>query len=325
MNRMNTICNIRRRKIIAWAALLGMGDALAGERASPISLLVGYSPGGLADTTARLVAHELSVALDRPVVVKNLPGASGLRAINEFLQVQNDQHTLMLLDTSSIIAHELVHSDNTGIGQALPIGIVGKTPFALAVSSQSRIQDVAGLLTWARQQPQKINYGSPGVNSVQHMAAHVLLAKSQVQGQHIAYQGGVQMLSDLFTQKLDFGVMSISLAEQYVRTGQLRVLAVTGEQRSPWLPSVPTLSETHQGLMAYSTAYLFAAPQTNAALYRQLSSAWQSSLSQPDWVSRLNTLSLERPSANTRETTRSFLDEKQLARSMKHRAPTHGY
>jgi tripartite-type tricarboxylate transporter receptor subunit TctC len=325
MNLSNTIHNIHRRKIIALAALLGVGDAWSGDDASPISLLVGYSPGGLADTTARLVAQELSLALHRPVVVKNLPGASGLRAINELLQAQKDPDKLMLLDTSSLIAHESATSDQADIAQALPVGIVGKTPFALAVSSQSRIENLAGLLAFGRQHPQKINYGSPGVNSVHHMAVHVLLMKSQVQGQHIAYQGGVQMLSDLFTQKIDLGVMSISLAEQYVRTGQLRVLAVTGEQRSPLLPSVPTLSETHQGLIAYSTGYLFAAPQTNAALYRQLIRAWQASLNKPDWVSRLNNLSLERPSANTLETTRSFLYEKQLARSMKPPALTHGH
>jgi tripartite-type tricarboxylate transporter receptor subunit TctC len=280
---------------------------------TPLSLIVGYPPGGLADASARYIANELSMALHRPVWVRNTPGANGIRAFNEFVQSDKEHQQLMLLDTSTIIALHRIEQNLKGSAHILPVGIIGKTPFALAAPAQNNIKTISELIKFAKKNPQKINYGSPGEHTVQHLIARLLLEKSAVEGQHIPYQGGAQILADLLTQKLDFAVLSIPLADQYVKNGKLRILAITAEHRSPKLPTVPTLAETYTGLFAYSTAYLFASPQTTISLYRDLTNAWQSLLIREDFRERLNNWSLEKPSADLTKVMKSFSDEQRMA------------
>jgi len=297
MNRWAVALKFGRRLFFAYFCLITSDlvwlPSVTAAPLSPVTLYVGYSPGGLADQLARYAATLLSDELQRPVQVKNFSGANGVRASTEVAQAGPENPSLLLGDTALVIAYQTVPLSASDPLKFLPIGTLGYTPFALTVAASSRITHLAELLDDLHKNPATANYGSPGIYSVHQLSAIHLLQKARIKAQHIPYQGGSQMLSDLITQRLTFGFLSIPLARQYESTLQLRTIAVTGPVRSVRLPHVPTLSETYPGMSAVSYAYLLAAPQTDPMLYRKISEAWGKILNKSAAVSGLQALGME--------------------------------
>lgn len=261
---------------MAWLGLQHLQAAWAAT-AHPkqvVQLLVGYSPGGLADRLSRVAAAHLSQEIKQQITVRNLSGASGIRAGLEAQRSSDGSGVLLFADSSLIIA-QLTSSSNTPDLQRFdPVGTLGHTPFVIAVPAASPFQTLGELLSFLHQSPDAANYGSPGIYSIHHLCVEMLLQRAEAHAEHIPYQGGTAMISDLLQQRLTFGVVSIQLAHQYVRQQQLRALAVTGSERSPQMPEVPTLSETYPGFSAVSTAYLMAAPNMEPDLYRAIVMSW---------------------------------------------------
>jgi len=275
--------------LVCWLGLQPLQSAWGSDpnSAQAVKLLVGYPPGGLADRLSRLTADYLSQELKRQITVKNLGGANGIRAGLEAQNSNNDAAVLLFADSSLIVA-QLTSSNNTSDLQLFdPVGTMGFTPFAVAVPTASPFRTLQELMSFIRQNPGAANYGSPGVYSVHQLGIERLLQRAGVKAQHIPYQGGTAMLSDLLQQRLTFGVVSIQLAQQHVHQNQLRVLAVTGSARSPQMPDVPALSETYPRFSAVSTAYLLAAPNMEPGLYKAIVSSWRRLMSNSKLTQKL--------------------------------------
>lgn len=291
--------------LVAWLGLQTLQPAW-GSTTSPtqaVQLLVGYPPGGLADRLSRLAASHLSQELKRQITVKNLGGANGIRAGLEAQQSSDGSAVLLFADSSLIVA-QLGSSNNApDLQQFGAVGTMGFTPFAIAVPAASPFQTLAELLSFIRQNPGTANYGSPGVYSVHQLSAEMLLQRAGAKAQHIPYQGGAAMLSDLLQQRLTFGVVSIQLAQQHVRQQQLRVLAVTGSARSPVMPDVPALSETYTRFSSVSTAYLLAAPNMEPALYRTIVASWRRLINSSELPQKLEEAGMEGGMRNDTEAT----------------------
>lgn len=253
----------------------------------------GLCPRGLADRLSRLAAAHLAHELKRPVAVKNVSGANGVRAGLEALQSGEGAPVLLFADSSLIVAHQLGTAHAPDLQTFMPVGTMGFTPFAIAVAAASPWQTLPELVNHIRQNPASSNYGSPGVYSVHQLAAEMLLQNAQAKAQHIPYQGGAPMLSDLLQHRLTFGVVSIQLAQQYLRQQQLRVLAVTGPSRSPPMPDAPAVAEFFPKITAVSTAYLLAAPGMERGLYSKLVTAWRRAMTSAELSQRLQDMGME--------------------------------
>ena len=286
---------------LAWAITASVTPS------NSLELLVGYAPGGLADRLARQVAAQLSQALKQPITVKNLVGASGVRAGLEALK-SHDGAVLLFADSSMIVAHQLTdHAPDLRLFG--PVGTMGFTPFAISVSAASALKTLPELLDFMRQNPSQANYGSPGVYSVHQLSAEMLFQKAQVKAQHIPYQGGVHMLSDLLHQRLTFGLVSIQLAQQQAGQTQLRVLAVTGPLRSPQMPDVPALSEFYPRLSAVSTGYLLAAPNMSQSQYKNVVTAWRQVMTHSEMKQGLEKAGMEGNMGNDQEASAMIRQE----------------
>lgn len=277
-------------------------NIFAVETPSPIDLLVAYPPGGLADQAARITATELSIALQRQVIVKNVPGANGARLINEVLNSNNKQISIILIDSSIIVAQEILGAAKVNLSKLQPIGILGRTSFAIVVPATSKIYSLSDLLNdFNNHSGINITYGTPGIYSIHHLIVELLIHKANINATHIPYQGGSQMINDIISERIDFGILSIPTANQYVKSNMMRAIAVTGSTRSSTWPSIPTLSEKFPELSSVSTGYIFASPNINNFLYHEILKAWSKILENTPIKVQLSNISMEGPSSNLNE------------------------
>lgn len=239
------------KKILLSFCLLmfGMGPSLAAWPDRNITLIVPWSPGGSTDILARMLADHLTRALGQTVIVDNKAGASGNIGANVVAKAKPDGYTL-LIDTMS------THAINPALFAQMPfnsetdftpISLVAFVTNTLVVNPALAVNNVAELVAYAKANPGKLNYASAGSGSTNHISAAMFELAAGVQMTHIPYKGGAPAVLDTVagqTQVL-FGAGTQSLP--HVKTGKLKLLAVTESARSPQLPDTPTVGETLPG------------------------------------------------------------------------------
>jgi tripartite-type tricarboxylate transporter receptor subunit TctC len=267
-------------KIIYKSLLLGLiaiaGIANAQEWPTrPISLIVSYPPGGTADLMARTVATPLGKLLGTSVVVENKPGASGQIAASYVAKSNADGYTLML-DASS-------YSVNPSLFPKLPydpnkdfktLAVLAQYPNVLLVNPSFPAKSVKELVAMAKAKPNSISYASSGNGSAQHLAGALFEVKAGVEMQHIPYKGGGPALNDVIGGQVPVFFGSVASTKQYVDSGKLNALAVTGKKRASSMPSVPTMAEAGvAGYEVYEWNGIFAPAATPAPILIKLSDA----------------------------------------------------
>ncbi len=239
------------KKILLSFCLLmfGMGPSLAAWPDRNITLIVPWSPGGSTDILARMLADHLTRALGQTVIVDNKAGASGNIGANVVAKAKPDGYTL-LIDTMS------THAINPALFAQMPfnsetdftpISLVAFVTNTLVANPALAVNNVAELVAYAKANPGKLNYASAGSGSTNHISAAMFELAAGVQMTHIPYKGGAPAVLDTVagqTQVL-FGAGTQSLP--HVKTGKLKLLAVTESARSPQLPDTPTVGETLPG------------------------------------------------------------------------------
>jgi tripartite-type tricarboxylate transporter receptor subunit TctC len=243
--------------------------------ARPINLIVSYPPGGTADLMARTIATPLGKILGTSIVVENKPGASGQIAASYVAKANPDGYTLML-DASS-------YSVNPSLFPKLPydpnkdfktLGILAQYPNVLLVNPSFPAKSVKELVSMAKAKPNSIAYASSGNGSAQHLAGALFEIQAGVEMQHIPYKGGGPALNDVLGGHVPVFFGSVASTKQYVDTGKLNALAVTGKKRASSMPTVPTMAEAGvAGYEVYEWNGIFAPAATPAAIVLKLSEA----------------------------------------------------
>ena len=241
----------------------------------PISLVVSYPPGGTADLMARTIAGPLGKALGTSVVVENKPGASGQIAAAYVAKANADGYTLML-DASS-------YSVNPSLFPKLPydpnkdfktLGVLAQYPNVLLVNPSFPVKSVKELVAIAKAKPNGISYASSGNGSAQHLAGALFEVKAGVEMQHIPYKGGGPALNDVVGGQVPVFFGSVASTKQYVETGKLNALAVTGKKRASSMPNVPTMAEAGvSGYEVYEWNGIFAPAATPAVILVKIADA----------------------------------------------------
>ena len=212
----------------------------------PIRLVVPLSPGGFADTPARMLAPRLSEQLGKPIIVENRPGAGGTIGWESVAKAAPDGHTLAITGSTQLIgAHLYKKLPYDTFKDFTHITMVASGPYVLVVNAQKlAVNSVRELIAAARAQPGKLDFGSSGNGSSQHLVGALFNAMAGVELNHVPYKGSGPAMQDLLAAQIGISFAGVPNVLGHVRSGKLRALAVTTPRRWSELPEVPTLAES---------------------------------------------------------------------------------
>ncbi len=236
-----------------------LGQAAETYPSRPVRLLVGFSPGGLTDQLARLYGQKLGEALGKPFVVDNRPGAGGNIAVQMLAQAPADGYTLVMAANYVAINAALNRNSYDWERDLKPIALVASTPNIVVVPVNSPLHSVRDLIA-AGKTPGKLTYGTAGVGSTTHMAAELFNAMSGTAMTHVPYKGVSPAELDLVSGTVSLMFDSITTAAPLVNSGRLKAIAVTGKQRAPSFPQLPTVDESGLKGFDVEATYMILAP-----------------------------------------------------------------
>jgi tripartite-type tricarboxylate transporter receptor subunit TctC len=253
----------------------------------PIKVIVPFAAGGPADTLARLAAQLVSTRVGQPLVIDNRPGAGGTIGAKAAAAAEPDGYTLMYANTAVLAVGPAVYA-NVGydpLKAFVPIGLVSVTTNLLVAAPASPANSVGDLIAYARQQPGKVNFASPGHGTPPHMVGEMFRLRAGIDIVHVPYKGTAAALTDIMAGQVDITFENPSVTVPLVQAGKLKGLAVTGETRNPQVPDLPTMIEA--GLPDFtSTSFtgLLAPAGTPREIVAQLNAALTEGLRAPETI-----------------------------------------
>ena len=307
---MNTLTMLRR-SLLVMAMGLGLG-AHALAQTGPVRLVVGFPPGGSADTTARLLADKMKDTLGVSVLVENKPGAGGRIAAQMVKDAVPDGNTVMVVPFAVMVVQPMVFKsikyDTTK--DFTPIGNAATFPLALAAGPGTPAKDMKELIAWFQANPAKANFGSPAAGSMPHFMGEMLAGAAKMKLTHVAYQGGAPLVTNLLGGQIPIGFDTPAEFAEYHKAGKLRILALSGAQRNPNFPGVPTFKEQGIDIDALAWFGVFGPPNMPKATVDKLNASLQAALKAPDLVERLASLGLTASPGSAEEMTQRLAGDK---------------
>jgi tripartite-type tricarboxylate transporter receptor subunit TctC len=289
----------------AAAAFLPMFASAQGAYPNrPIKLYQGFPPGGNVDTVARVIGNELARTLGQPVVVESKPGAGGILASDAVAKAAPDGYSLVLISAS--------HATGAALAKSLPyapvdgftmVSTVVTYPFIVLVRSDSPYKSFGELIAAARAKPESLGFGSTGIGSIYQLATESLAKQAGVKFLHVPYKGEAPMTVALLSGEIPFTFATPTLALQNIKSGKVRALAVTSDQRWRLLPDVPTVLESGVRFEAESWMGLAATAGTPGPIVARLNEEVKRALQGSDVRSRFEQVGMD-PAYSTSEAMR---------------------
>lgn len=276
----------RRTFLIASAATAAARGALAQDvyPARPITMLIGYTAGGLTDVMTRTLAERMSRELGQSIVVDNKAGAATSIASSIVAQGRPDGYTLLMGTTSLAINPALqpnLPPKNPDV-DLVPIGTAYYTPFALLVRKDLPGQTMAQFIAHAKANPGKLTVASSGIGSVNHLLLELFNRQAGVQLIHVPYRGATQALIDLRGGRIDATFATPQDAIPLLTDGSGRALAISSSEPLALLPGIPTVAQTLQGFNGVFWQGLFAPKGTPEPVVKRLSDALRAATTDPE-------------------------------------------
>ena len=290
---------INRRSVLATFAALSTVPfpALAQTYPTrPIHLIVPYPPGGPTDVVARILANSLGAKLGQTIVVDNRPGgAAGTVGAHVVVSADPDGYTLLLNQAGSLtIAPSLYKLDYDPLKAFAPVGIVASSPEILAVHPSVPAKSVPEFIAYAKSNPGKINFGTPGAGTLPHLLGVQLQLAADIKITAVPYRGAGPAVIDLLAGRMQMMIDSTSVLLAHIQSGKIRALAVTSEKRIPQLPNLPTFVEAgYPQLTENLWTGLLAPAGTPTPIIQKLSTALGEALKTPEVENAYRKLDLE--------------------------------
>ncbi len=259
--------------VLLIGAALGISGLATAQDSAPklIRIVVPFSAGASNDAIARAIAPPLAKRLETTVIVENKPGAAGTVGADVVAKSPRDGSVLLLTSSTFLTAAATQpRLPYDPIAAFAPIAIVGQNPSLLAVSSSTPFKSAAELIAAARAKPGELTYGSAGVGSIGHMATELLSAAAKMQLSHVPYKGAANAAIDLAGGQIQVMISSHATLAAFLKSGKVRVLAVTSRQPHPAFPDLPPLSAAVPGFSNEVWVGVFAPAGTPAPLLERL-------------------------------------------------------
>lgn len=223
---------------------LFVSTAAAQYPTKPIRIVNPFAVGGGSDTVARVVAQRISEDSGKAVIVENKTGAGGRIGYNAGATSAADGYTLVLTDTTYTMMPALYTSlpwDHAN--DLVPVATLAQTPFVIMVSPSLKIDSLAALIDYAKRNLGKVNYGSAGLGSINHIVTELFMRETGVDLSHVPYKGVGDAVAGMLTGSIEFLIISVPGGAPHIKSGKAVGLAVTSGHRSPALPNVPSAVE----------------------------------------------------------------------------------
>ena len=257
----------RRHLATLLCALLGSGIAVgqpapAGYPSKTIRMIVPLAAGSAVDNAARIVAQKMGQNMGQAIVIENQPGAAGLIGAGAVAKAAPDGYTLGGFNDSimTMLPNLQAKMPWDILKDFEPVSLVATVEWGLVVNAEAPQRSAADLIASARQAPGKINYGSGGNGSPQHIAMALFASQARVQMTHVPYKGATQAAMGVAGKEVDAAFQGIATVNSLVRAGKLRLVGVTTPRRMPQFPDVPTVSESGLPGFEFNSWFAMMAP-----------------------------------------------------------------
>jgi tripartite-type tricarboxylate transporter receptor subunit TctC len=218
-----------------------------------IRIIVPFVPGGPTDIQARWAAQQLNAAFGQPVIVDNRGGAGGVPGTEAVVKSAPDGYTLLAGNPGPLTIAPSVraHMPYDTLRDLAPIMLIAKSASCLSAHPSLPAKNVKELVAFAKSRPGKINYGSPGVGTVGHLATELFATQAGVKLNHIPYKGASQYTIDLIAGHIELAIIQFAGCAPLVQQGKIRALGATSRKRTPLMPNLPTIAE--QGIPGFES------------------------------------------------------------------------
>lgn len=278
--------------VAALNAPAAFGDAYPSK---PIRIIVPFGAGGIADFTVRTVAQKMGVALGQPMVIENRPSAGGVIATQAVAKAEPDGYTLLLMSNGNAVSVGLFKSlPFDTVKDLAPISTLGFFDLVVITRADSRFKSLHELLSFAREQPGKLNIGTINIGSTQNLAGELFKTRAGIDAQVVPFGGTPALVSALLGGSVDAAVEILGPVMPQVSGKTVRVLAVMGPKRRESMPEVPTVTES--GIADFNVASwnaLAAPARTPNEIVARLNKEINAALASPDVRARLAELGVE--------------------------------
>jgi tripartite-type tricarboxylate transporter receptor subunit TctC len=282
---------LTRRLLLAAAGLCALGPLHAQTwPAKPIHLVVPFTPGGTSDILGRAIAQKLQEAWKQAVVIDNVPGAGGSLGAERVAKAVPDGYTLLMGHIGNLAVAPAIYPKlpYDPLKSFAPVAWVASVPNVLVVHPSVPAKNLQELLALARSKPGQLNYGTGGNGSAAHLATEYLKLQSKTFMVHVPYRGTAPAVTDLISGQLQLMFTGAPVLLPFVKSGQLRALAVSSSKRLDSLPDVPTVSESgYKGFEADQWYGVVAPTGTPRDVVLKLNAQINQALSSPELKTRL--------------------------------------
>ncbi len=291
----------RRRTLLSALALMASAGRWPLAQAAayperPLRLVVPGGAGGAPDLLCRVMGAALAKALGQPVVIDNKPGASGIIATTEMVRAAPDGYTLGYANVGTLAINRSLYAKlpYDPERQLAPVAMTGFVQNALVVRNELPVHSVPELVAHLKKNPGKLTMASAGNGTTSHLGGELFKSMTGTFMLHVPYRGSISAIQDLIGGGVDVMFDNLSSISPFIESGRLRALAVTGAQRSPLFPKLPTVQES--GVPGYETVAwggMVVPAGTPADIIARLNAAFNAMMKDPEVRERLTRLSLE--------------------------------
>jgi len=278
-----TFAAFARRMLFAAGAVCAAAATNAAAQAypsRPVSLVVPFAPGGASDVTARTLGNRMGEILGQRIVIDNKPGAGGAVGAEAVSRAQPNGYTLLFWNIGFVTTAHLAKLSYDHLKDFQPVGLSGMTPTILTVGPSLQVKTLREFIDHARANPGKVNFGSSGLGSSDHLALELFQKMAGISMTHVPYKGGAPATAATMAGEIDLVGLSAGSVLGQIRAGKLRALAMGSERRYAQLPDVPTATEA--GVAGYVVDVwlgVWAPAGTPRDIVQKLNEAMRASLS----------------------------------------------
>ena len=260
----------------------------------PVKVIVPFTAGGNSDTQARIASERLAATLGRQFIVENRAGAGGAIAAEFVAKAPADGYTLFFAATPQILIVPLIQKVSYDpLKDFAPISILGTNPFVLGVHVSVPAKTLEEFIGYVKAHPGEINYSSGGAGSGTHLTAALFASRAGLKMTHVAYKGGAQSVIDLVGGQVQMVFGTASDMIRHSKSGNIRLLAVSGEKRAPQLPDLPAVAELYPGFRTDTWNGFFAPAATPRGVIDRVAQEVAKAARDPGIIERLNKIGVD--------------------------------
>jgi len=298
------------KKLLLALIFVSGGAAAQSFPTKPVKLIVTYPPGGSSDLMSRVYGAKLAELWGQQVIIESKPGAAGSIGMDFAARQPNDGYTFVVGNLGPVAVNPLLSNVPYNIQKDfIAVSMISTGPNVLVVRADSPFRNLNEIISYARQNPGKLNYGTSGPGSVSHLSSEMLKNNQKVNAVEVAYKGGVLAVQDLLGGQIQY-IFSDSLpAMAHIRAGKLRALCVTGDTRYELLPEPPLCREAAPGLVAVNWWGVLLPAGSPKAIVDKLNADTVKALADPDVKKRFADLGVEAVSSTPEQFAAFIRDE----------------